>query len=103
MSKQIELPQLGESVETGTVLSLLVAEGDHVEEQQGLIEVETDKATTEIPSPRAGIVEEIHVGEGDEVTAGQAILTLGSEEDADADDDVEDTVETEDTESDDTG
>ena len=56
---KVRLPELGEQKSAGVVLRLLVSKGDAVEADQPLLELETDKATTELPSPRAGVVEEI--------------------------------------------
>ncbi|MEZ5987805.1 MAG: 2-oxo acid dehydrogenase subunit E2 [Planctomycetota bacterium] len=82
MSMQVELPKLGESIDGGTVISILVSPGDEVDEGQGLIEVETDKATAEIPSPAAGKVDSVDVEEGDRVTTGQVIIALDQDEEA---------------------
>ena len=54
MANQIKLPNLGENIESGDVLSILVSEGDTVKKNQDLLEVETDKATMPVPSPQAG-------------------------------------------------
>ena len=56
MATQIKLPNLGENIESGDVLSILVAEGDVIKADQDIIEVETDKATMPIPSPEGGKV-----------------------------------------------
>ncbi|MDC0936792.1 2-oxo acid dehydrogenase subunit E2 [Pirellulales bacterium] len=76
MSTQIKLPNLGENVESGDVLSLLVAEGDTVSKDQDLMELETDKATLPIPSPEAGKIVKLLVGEGDTVTVGSPIAEI---------------------------
>ena len=67
MPTQIKLPNLGENIESGDVLTILVSEGDVVKADQDLLEVETDKATMPIPSPQAGKITKILVGEGDTV------------------------------------
>ena len=54
MATQIKLPNLGENIDSGDVLSILVSEGDTVDAEQDLIEIETDKATMPVPSPQAG-------------------------------------------------
>ncbi len=80
MATEILLPNLGENIDSGDVLSVLVQEGDLVEVDQGLVELETDKATIEVPSPQAGRVIKIHVAEGDTVPIGALIASLeGSE------------------------
>lgn len=81
MATEFKLPQLGEQVEKGVVLSVLVSAGDHVDRDEVVMELETDKATTEVPAPQSGTVDEVHVHEGDEVRSGDLLLTL--EEDAD--------------------
>jgi pyruvate dehydrogenase E2 component (dihydrolipoamide acetyltransferase) len=88
MAQKIKLPTLGEDIESGVVSSILVSSGDSVEEGQGIIEVETDKATIEVPAPFAGRVDEVQVEEGGQVKVGQVIATLsksdgGEPEDAD--------------------
>jgi dihydrolipoamide dehydrogenase len=72
---EIPVPDLGE-FEDVEVIEVLVAPGDRVEREQSLIALESDKATMEIPSPRAGVVRELRVRVGDRVSAGAAILLL---------------------------
>ncbi|MFW6067774.1 MAG: 2-oxo acid dehydrogenase subunit E2 [Myxococcota bacterium] len=81
MAHDMTLPQLGENVESGVVLRVLVSEGDRVEKDQPILELETDKATTEVPSTVQGVIETLHVTEGDEVQGGQKILTVADHED----------------------
>lgn len=76
MATDIKLPSLGENIESGDVLSILVSEGDEVAKDQDLLEVETDKATMPIPSPSAGKILRILVGEGDTVAVGAAIMQI---------------------------
>jgi pyruvate dehydrogenase E2 component (dihydrolipoamide acetyltransferase) len=76
MPFEFRLPSLGENVEEGDVLTILVREGDQIEAEQGVVELETEKATMEVPCPRAGKVSKIHVAEGDTVKAGALILTV---------------------------
>ncbi|QDU86743.1 Dihydrolipoyllysine-residue acetyltransferase component of pyruvate dehydrogenase complex [Pirellulimonas nuda] len=73
---QITLPHLGENIDSGDVLSILVSEGDAVTKDQDLIEIETDKATMAVPSPQAGKIVKILVGEGDTVNVGAAIFEI---------------------------
>lgn len=95
MKKEIKIPEIAEGVETGLVAGILVSVGDKVDKDQGLVEIETDKATTDIPSPYAGVVDEIKVSEGDEVKVNQVIMIIETEgegeengdEDADEKDD----------------
>jgi len=70
------LPELGEDIATGDVLRILVKPGDTLEKDQPVLELETDKATIEVPSSVAGRVKEIKVKEGDKVKVGQAILSV---------------------------
>lgn len=76
MAIEVKLPELGENIAGARVLNILVREGDAVGAEQGLIEVETDKAAIEIPSPLAGHVVSILVKEGDEVEIGQVIAAI---------------------------
>jgi len=76
MATEIKLPNLGEDIESGDVLSILVREGDQVNVDDDLMEIETDKATLPVPSPEAGRISQIHVSEGDTVSVGTVILTL---------------------------
>ena len=69
------LPELGEQIEAGDVLRVLVKAGDTITKEQPVLELETDKATIEVPSSVAGTVKEIKVKAGDKVKVGQAILS----------------------------
>jgi pyruvate dehydrogenase E2 component (dihydrolipoamide acetyltransferase) len=73
------LPELGENVSAGDVLRLLVKPGDTLAMDQPVLELETDKATIEVPSSVAGTVGEIKVKQGDKVKVGQVILTVTEE------------------------
>lgn len=81
-TQEFHLPDLGENIEMGTVVSVLVSAGDTVTKEQGVLELETDKATLEVPVSVAGVVQEIHVKEGDEVAVGQLILTVEGQAEA---------------------
>lgn len=72
---EFRLPDLGEGIHEAEIISIKVKEGDRVEEDQPLFEVETDKAVVEIPSPYAGIITKIHVKEGQTVTTGSVMVT----------------------------
>ena len=76
MATELKLPQLGENIESGVLAKLLVSVGDKVENDQPVIELETDKATVEVPAFESGVVKEIRVKEGDTIKVGQTILTL---------------------------
>jgi pyruvate dehydrogenase E2 component (dihydrolipoamide acetyltransferase) len=77
MSIEFKLPELSEGVESADVAEILVREGDTIEPGQVVIEVETEKAVADIECPHGGRVEKIHVGEGDTVTVGSVLLTIG--------------------------
>jgi 2-oxoglutarate dehydrogenase E2 component (dihydrolipoamide succinyltransferase) len=77
MSESVSLPALGESVTEGTVTRWLKKVGDRVEVDEPLLEVSTDKVDTEIPSPVAGVVEQILVQEDETVEVGTALVTIG--------------------------
>jgi pyruvate dehydrogenase E2 component (dihydrolipoamide acetyltransferase) len=79
MPTQIKLPSLGENIESGDVLSILVSEGDVVTKDQDLLELETDKATMPVPSPQAGKITKVLVAEGQTVPVGGAIFEIESE------------------------
>lgn len=74
----LKLPKLGEGAESGTVVSLLVKEGDQVAKGQTVLELENEKAVAPIPSPASGRILKIRVKEGDKVSVGQVVLTLES-------------------------
>ena len=71
-----KLPELGENVTSGDVLRVLVKPGDTVAKEQSVLELETDKATIEVPSSVAGRVAEVKVKAGDKVKVGQAIFNI---------------------------
>ncbi|WP_431247638.1 2-oxoglutarate dehydrogenase, E2 component, dihydrolipoamide succinyltransferase [Leifsonia xyli] len=77
MSESVSLPALGESVTEGTVTRWLKNVGDRVEVDEPLLEVSTDKVDTEIPSPVAGVIEEILVQEDETVEVGTALVRIG--------------------------
>ena len=76
MAIEFKLPDLGENVESGDVLSVLVHEGDTIQANQNVIELETDKATVEIPCPHAGRVSKVHVQPGQTVPIGTLLLSI---------------------------
>ena len=77
---QFKLPDLGEGVTEAEIDRWLVKEGQDVSEDEPLVEVITDKATVEIPSPYAGMVSAIHVKDGEIVPVGTVLVTIGDEE-----------------------
>jgi pyruvate dehydrogenase E2 component (dihydrolipoamide acetyltransferase) len=74
--REVRVPDLGEGVDSGTVIALRVRHGDLVRAEQALLELETDKVTLEIPSPSAGRVVEIHCGENDQLQPNAIIVVL---------------------------
>jgi len=80
MTTQVKLPSLGENIESGDVLSILVHVGDVIEAGQDLIEIETEKATMPVPSPTAGKILKILVSEGDTINVGAPILEIEASE-----------------------
>ena len=91
MSKIITMPQLGETVTEGTVLTWLVKAGDVVSEDDPILEISTDKVDTEVPSPFSGTVTALLVKEGETVAVGANLLEL----DGDSESSVEEAKEIE--------
>ena len=81
--KEFKLPDVGEGVAEGELVSWLVAPGDRVEEDQPVAEVETDKALVEVPSSYDGVVEELFADEGQMVPVGDVIISFRVDEDGD--------------------
>ena len=80
----IKLPKLGEGSDSGTVVSILVEEGDRVKKGQTLIELENEKAVAPIPSSADGVVARIRVKEGDKISVGAVLVSLTVEGEAPA-------------------
>ena len=77
----IKLPRLSEGVESGTVVNILVSEGQQIKRDQPFMELETQKAVGSIPSPESGTVTKIHVKEGMEVAVGQVLISIAADGD----------------------
>lgn len=86
MAKPVTMPQLGESVTEGTITRWLKAEGDEVEIDEPLAEVDTDKVNAELPSPVAGTIEKFLVSEGSTVDVGTEIALVAADGDSPATD-----------------
>ncbi|MBI5893787.1 MAG: 2-oxo acid dehydrogenase subunit E2 [Deltaproteobacteria bacterium] len=71
------LPDLGEGITEGEIRKWLVKEGDLVDEHQTVLEIETDKAVVQVPSPKKGFILKIHIKEGGIANVGDALLTIG--------------------------
>jgi pyruvate dehydrogenase E2 component (dihydrolipoamide acetyltransferase) len=76
MIEEVKLPEISENVESGQVISVIAKVGDFIEKEQSLVELETDKAAFEVPSPLQGRITEITVKEGDTVNVGQTIAKI---------------------------
>ena len=76
MATEFKLPELGENIESADVIAVLVKAGDRIEKEQSVIEIETDKATIEVPSSVDGIITEVLVKEGDNIKVGKTIVKV---------------------------
>jgi pyruvate dehydrogenase E2 component (dihydrolipoamide acetyltransferase) len=76
MATEFKLPDLGENIASGDVVTVFVSEGDVVKPGQALLEVETDKAVIEVPCPPGGLIAKVLVKKGDTVKVGQALVLL---------------------------
>ena len=72
----VKLPKLGEGAESGSVVSILVKEGDRIEKGQTLLELENEKAVAPIPSPVSGTVTKLRVKEGDKISVGHTLVVI---------------------------
>ena len=79
MAYEFRLPDLGEGLTEGEVARWLVAEGQEIAEDDPLVEIQTDKTTVEIPSPAAGRIVRILVGEGETVPVGRVLVVIGDD------------------------
>ena len=77
MAFEFKLPDLGEGLTEGEIVKWLVKMGDSIEEGQVFVQVETDKAVIDIPSPRKGVVLKLAAAEGETVQVGQVIIVIG--------------------------
>src|SRR5687767_15313862 len=75
MPTEFKLPELGENITAGDVVRVLVKAGDSIAKDQPVIELETDKATIEVPSSIAGVVKDVRVKPGEKVKVGQVLFT----------------------------
>ena len=76
MPIEMKLPELGENIEGGDVLRVMVKVGDAIKKDQPVLELETDKATIEVPSSVDGVVKDIKVKAGEKVKVGQTIFIV---------------------------
>src|SRR5215212_5372525 len=84
MPTDFTLPELGENISSGDVLRVLVKPGDSLVKNQPVLEIETDKATIEVPASVEGVVKDIKVKLGDKVAVGQPILSVETAENGSA-------------------
>ena len=76
MAMEIRLPALGENIDSATVTKVLVKIGQSITKDQPILELDTEKASVDVPAPQSGTVKEIRVKEGDTLNVGQVVLTL---------------------------
>jgi len=74
--KQFKIPELGENISSAVIVGVLVKVGDEVSVDQPVLELETDKATIEVPSDVSGLIVSLNVSEGDKVTIGQVVFEV---------------------------
>ncbi|MEJ2648288.1 MAG: 2-oxo acid dehydrogenase subunit E2 [Sedimentisphaerales bacterium] len=79
MIEEVRLPEISENVESGDVIQVLVKAGDFIEKEQSIVELETEKAAFEVPSPVKGKVTEVNMKEGDTVKVNQVIIKVDTE------------------------
>ncbi len=84
MPVEVKLPDLGDGIESADILNVLVAEGDSVDKDQDIVEIETDKATAEVPTSLAGTVTKVHVSPGDTVSVGASLISVEAASPAEA-------------------
>jgi len=76
MATEFKLPELGENIESADVIAVLVKAGDRLEKEQSVIEIETDKATIEVPSTVEGVITEVLVKKGDNIKVGKTLVKV---------------------------
>src|SRR3981189_3481855 len=76
MPTEFKLPELGENIESGDLVRLMVKPGARISEGDSVMELETDKAVVEVPSSVTGTIGEVRVKEGDKLRVGQVIFTV---------------------------
>lgn len=80
MATEFTLPELGENITSGDVVNVLVNEGDEIQANQGVVELETDKAVIEVPAPRAGKVAKVYVKKKQTVKVGEPLISIESDD-----------------------
>ena len=78
MPFEFKFPDVGEGITEGEIVKWLVKEGDEVKEDQNIVQVETDKAVVDLPSPISGKILKINFKEGQEIKVGQTLVTISN-------------------------
>lgn len=73
---EFKLPEVGENITSGTVVRVAVTPGEVISKDQALLELETDKASLEVPAPCDGTIQDVLIKEGDEINIGQVVMTI---------------------------
>lgn len=76
---EFKLPELGENIEGGDIINIMVSKGESVIKEQPIMEIETDKAVIELPAPIDGLIKELHVENGDSIIIGQLLVTFDTD------------------------
>lgn len=76
MATEFKLPELGENIESADIANVLVKEGDHIKIDQAIIEIETDKATIEVPSTIEGTITKLLIKAGEKVKVGSVVMVV---------------------------
>ena len=77
MAFDFKFPDVGEGIQEGEVVKWLVKEGDDVKEDQNIVQVETDKAVVDLPSPKTGKILKIYKKEGETIKVGETLVSIG--------------------------
>src|SRR5215475_5621187 len=80
MAREFKLPDIGEGISEVELLQWYVQEGDIVQEDQNLAEIETDKAVADLPSPYGGVIQRLHHQPGDRIAVGSVLVSFAEED-----------------------
>src|SRR5215475_6498132 len=80
MAREFKLPDIGEGISEVELLQLYVQEGEVVQEDQNLAEIETDKAVADLPSPYAGVIQHLYHQAGDRIAVGSVLVAFAEDE-----------------------
>ena len=84
MIEEVRLPEISENVTSGEVITVLVKVGDFIKAEQSIVELETEKATFEVPSPISGKITEVNLKPGQKVNVGEVLIKVDTEAKAQA-------------------